>query len=107
MSDQRGATALKTVAIKVTDELHAQLLIVAQLEGKSLTEVIRTAVEQYVEQLRTGDGLAARAQALLDEIEQETAGRKQAVQALLSELGEAPAAPAKRARRSAPGESPA
>lgn len=90
---------MKTVAIKVDDELHAQLMVVAQLEGVTLTEVIRKAVEAYVETLRTGDGLADKAKALLDEIEQENAAKKQAVQELLSQLETKPSSGAKRSRR--------
>jgi predicted transcriptional regulator len=76
---------MKTVAIKVEDDLHAQLLLVAQLEGTTLTDVIRQAVEQYVEGLKTGDGLASKAQALLDEIERDVATRREAVRSLLGQ----------------------
>lgn len=90
---------MKTVAIKVEDDLHTQLLLVAQLEGTTLTDVIRQAVEGHVEALRNGGGLAAKAETLMAEIEQETAARKQAVQALISELGDKPDATTKRSRR--------
>lgn len=91
---------MKTVAIKVEDDLHAQLLVIAQLESTTLTDIIRSAVEGYVANLREGDGLAAKAQAVLAEIDQETATRKQAVEALLNQLGgESSGQPAKRTRR--------
>lgn len=77
---------MKTVAIKVEDDLHAQMVLIAQLDGVTLTEVIRQAVENYVEQLRSGDGLAAKAEGLLAVIEQETATKKEAVTALLTQL---------------------
>lgn len=76
---------MKTVAIKVDDDLHAQLLLVAQLEGTTLTDVIRQAVEQYVEGLKGGDGLASKAQSLLDEIERDVATRREAVRSLLGQ----------------------
>lgn len=78
---------MKTVAIKVDDELHARLAIIAQLEGTTLTEVIRQAVVRHVETLQSGEELAARAQGLLEEIEQESASRREAVQRLLGQLG--------------------
>jgi len=77
---------MKTVAIKVEDDLHAQLLLVAQLEGTTLTDVIRQAVEQYVEGLKTGDGLAAKAKSLLDDIDRDVATRREAVRSLLGQL---------------------
>jgi len=91
---------MKTVAIKVDDELHAQLLLVAQLEGKTLTDVIREAVETYVAALRKGNGLAAKAKDLLEAIDSETAAKKQAVQGLLSQLESSkPDGAPKRSRR--------
>ncbi len=39
----------KTLAIKMSDELHAQASAVAQLEGISLTELIRTSIEGYLD----------------------------------------------------------
>ena len=76
---------MKTVAIKVEGDLHAQLLLVAQLDGTTLTDVIRQAVEQYVEGLKAGDGLASKAQSLLDEIERDVATRREAVRSLLGQ----------------------
>ena len=77
---------MKTMAIKVEDDLHAQMLLIAQLDGVTLTEVIRQAVEHHVEQLRSGGALAAKAEGLLAVIEQETASKKQAVASLLTQL---------------------
>src|SRR5690242_18060074 len=67
---------VKTVAIKVEDDVHARLLMIAELEGVTLTEVIRQAVEAHVGQLRGGDGLAAKAQSMLDAIDRESQSRK-------------------------------
>ena len=92
---------MKTVAIKVEDDLHAQLLLVAQLEGTTLTDVIRQAVEQYVEGLKTGDGLAAKAKSLLDEIDRDVATRREAVRSLLGQL-EPEAAPSSKPSRRTP-----
>lgn len=77
---------MKTVAIKVDDDLHAQLVVVAQLEGVTLTDVIRQAVEGHIDRLRRGDGLAAKAKGFLDAIDQEAQTRKQAVESLVAQL---------------------
>lgn len=95
---------MKTVAIKVDDDLHARLLIIAQLGNTTLTDVIRQAVERHVESLQSGDELAARAQALLEEIDQESASRRQAVESLLGQLGPSTASASRRTRRRNGGE---
>jgi hypothetical protein len=73
----------KTLAIRLPDELHAQLVLVAQLDGVSLAEAIRQAVETTISRRRDDGELATRAQAALEQIEQETATRRAGLQALL------------------------
>jgi hypothetical protein len=80
---------MKTVAIKVEDDVHARLLLMAQLSATSLTDVVRQAVDRYVADIGHSEDLAAKAQGLLDAIEEESLVRKQAVQALLGQLDEA------------------
>lgn len=83
-------SGVKTLAIRLPDELHAQLVLVAQLDGVSLAEAIRQAVESSISRRRDEGDLAGRAQAALEQIEQEAALRRTALQAL---LGPATAAP--------------
>lgn len=70
---------MKTVAIKVDDALHAQLTAVAQLEGVTATELIRDAVVAHLEAKQADGSLAARAQAVLDEIDREAASKREAI----------------------------
>jgi hypothetical protein len=88
---------VKTLAIRLPDELHAQLVLVAQLDGVSLAEAIRRAVEAEITRRRDGGELAAQAQAALEAIEHEAASRKAALSALLG-TGAAPAKAAPRKR---------
>ena len=81
---------VKTLAIRLPDELHAQLVLVAQLDGLSLAEAIRQAVEASISRRRDDGELAVRAQAALEQIEQESALRRIALQSL---LGPAPVPP--------------
>jgi predicted DNA-binding protein len=74
---------VKTLAIRLPDELHAQLVLVASLEEQSLTDTIRQAIEELIERKRADGDLAAQAAKALEEMEQETQARKQALQALL------------------------
>jgi hypothetical protein len=74
---------VKTLAIRLPDDLHAQLVLVAQLDGVSLAEAIRQAVESSINRRRDAGELADRAQTALEQIEQESATRRAALQALL------------------------
>lgn len=88
MSEPTGRGGVKTLAIRLPDELHAQLVLVASLEGMSLTDAIRQAIEGLIERKRGDGDLAAQAAKALEEIEQETYARKQALQALLEPSGQ-------------------
>lgn len=79
----------KTLAIRLDDELHAAATAVAQLEGISLTELIRSSLEAHLEAKRDSGELAARAQSVLDQIEAEAEVRRQAIAGLLGNSTEA------------------
>jgi len=85
---------VKTMAIRLDDELHEQLSILAQLENTSITELIRTAIEQHLRVKRNDPGLAAQADEILAEIDAQATKRREAISALFEP------APAKTARRS-------
>jgi predicted DNA-binding protein len=104
MSEPTGRGGVKTLAIRLPDELHAQLVLVASLEGLSLTDTIRQAIEELVERKRADGNLAAQAAKALEEMERETESRRHALQALLG--GEqAPGEETTPSRRSRRGES--
>ena len=95
---------MRTTAFRLEDELYAQLTIIVQLEGITVTDAIRLAVIAYIEQRKSS--LSSKADAALAEIEREAATRRQAIAALFGD-GAAPAPsaaeadepPAARARR--------
>ena len=108
MSEPTGR-GYKTLAVRLPDELHAQLVLIAGLGGLSLNDAIRQGVQELVDR-RRGDGdLAAQAAAALEEMELESAIKRQALQALLgpsavqaSAQNERPAPTKGRARRTEP-----
>ena len=105
MSEPTSRSGVKTLAIRLPDELHAQLVLVASLEDQSLTDTIRQAIEELIERKRADGDLAAQAAKALEEMEQETQARKQALQALLGPSGPAPSEPGStrgRSRRDEP-----
>ena len=96
---------VKTLGIKLPDALHAQLVLISSLEGLSLTDAIRQAIDYYIERKRGEGDLAARAAQAAEEIEREAAMRREALNALFgpqtppaTEPGTAPA-PGKPATR--------
>ena len=88
----------KTLAIRLDDALHAQASLMAQLLGVSLTELIRTAIDTYVESKRTDPDLAAKADSIRQQIEADAANRQAAIETLFTNDEPAPAA--KRTSRS-------
>jgi plasmid stability protein len=73
---------MKTLAIRLDDELHAQLSVLAQLSGTSLTDEIRQALEAHLEAQRANPKLSDRAKAVSDEIEHEAQVRQAAIATL-------------------------
>ena len=74
---------MKTLAIRLEEDQHAQLGVIAQLEELTVTDAIRQAIEQWIETRRDSPVLKQRAQAVLDTIEQDAATRRNAIAALL------------------------
>ena len=86
MSESTGR-GFKTLAIRLPDELHSQLVLIASLEGKSLVDTIRQAISELIERKRGDGDLAAQAAKALEEMEQESQARRHALQALLGPSG--------------------
>lgn len=82
---------VKTLAIRLDDRLHAQLTAVAQLEGLSITDAIRQAIEAFIARKRDEGSLTSKAQDILVEIDREAAERKSAIEALFGPAVEPPA----------------
>jgi predicted DNA-binding protein len=96
--------SVKTLAIRLDDRLHAQLSVLAQLGDTTITELIRKAIESYIETERSQGNLAERAASVLEDIEREANTRKSAIEALFAEPEAEPNPPAaRRGRRAAEG----
>jgi hypothetical protein len=85
---------MKTMAIRLEDELHAQLAMLAKLEELSVADAIRQAVDGWVKERRTRPELVERAQQILGDIDREASARRGAIEALLGST-EQPAETAK------------
>lgn len=95
---------MKTLAIRLEDGLHAQMSVIAQIDGTSITEEIRQAIEAHINAKKAQPELTAKADAILAELEREATDRRTAINALFTESTDdtpAPAAPARTSRKRA------
>ncbi len=81
---------MKTLAIRLEDDSHARLTILSKLSGLSVTDTIRTAIDEYLNTLAAQPDITAKAEALTSEIEREAAEQRSAIQALLTSSKPAP-----------------
>jgi predicted DNA-binding protein len=91
---------LRTLAVRITEDLRAQLDVVAQITGRSATEEIRLALEYWVEKINSDPASLQRAEAIRAEIEREAQTRRNAIAAIFgggdSTTGEAKETPPSR-----------
>jgi len=92
---------MKTLAIRLEDEVHALLSVVAQLEGSSIIAVIREAIDAHLERKASAGELADRAKAALDDIDRDASQRKAAIETMIGKVVPA-TPPAKRGRGKGP-----
>jgi predicted transcriptional regulator len=94
---------MKTMAIRLDDEVADLLSLVAQLEGTSVIDQIRQAIETHLETKASAGDLAERAQGLLDDIDREAQARKAAIGTLFEQASKpAPKSTGGSRRRSEP-----
>lgn len=75
---------MKTMAIRVEDEFHAQYVVLAQLDGIPLADELRQALDAHLERKRSEPGFAEKAQATLDELDREARTKRDAIAGLFA-----------------------
>lgn len=75
---------MKTMAIRMEDDTNAVLTVLAQLEGTTVADLIRQAIESLIEAKRSNPELTAKASEVAEAIDAEAAARKQAIQSLMA-----------------------
>jgi hypothetical protein len=85
-------SGVKTLAIRLEPDVHAQLSLVAQLRGNTITDEIRTAIETHIAAVKTTPELAGKADHVLEEIERDAAVRREAIATLFGPAEPAPPA---------------
>ena len=64
---------VRTLAVRVSPDFHAQLSMVAQVDEVSLTDLMMAALENHIAARREAPDLKAKAQAALEEAESQMA----------------------------------
>lgn len=80
-SSGRG-NGVKTLAIRLEPDLHAQLSLIAQLRSSSLTDEIRQAIVTHIQSVKAAPELASKADSVLAEIDREATARREAIATL-------------------------
>lgn len=70
---------MKTLAIRLEDEQHARLTMLAKLSDLTVTDAIRQAIDAYVAVLAATPEVSARAEAARAEIDREAAEQRAAL----------------------------
>lgn len=90
--------SVKTLAIRLEADQHAQLSLIAQLRGTTLTDEIRTALDMHLATAKDAPELAAQADSVLANIEREAIARRAAIATLFGPAEPADADPVQNPR---------
>lgn len=82
---------VKTLAVRLTEDLRAQLDIIAQLNDRSVTEEIRVALESWIESSKNDPAVLQRAESVRAEIEREATTKRNAISAIFDAKASKPA----------------
>lgn len=85
---------MKTLAVELDDELHAQLTMLGQVLNKPVKKLMYEGVKDYVGQLRKSPEVIAKAKALRDAFDADVAVRRNALDGLLDPTKPWPGKPA-------------
>jgi predicted DNA-binding protein len=74
---------MKTLAIRLQDDQHARLSLLAKVSGINVTDLIRSAIETRLDALAADGEIAEKAKAVLDEIDRQASAERDAITALI------------------------
>jgi predicted DNA-binding protein len=90
MSDQTRTISsgqygqVKTLAVRISEDLRAQLDIIAQLNDRTVTDEIRYAIEGWIEKSKADPTVLQRAELVRAEIERDAQVKSNAIDAIFS-----------------------
>lgn len=84
-SNSQSYGQVKTLAVRVSEDLRAQLDIIAQLNDRTVTEEIRLALEAWIAKSKSDPAVLKRAESVRAEIEREAATKRNAISAIFEQ----------------------
>ena len=78
------SSQVRTLAVRITDDLRAQLDVIAQLNDRSVTEEIRLSLEDWIERSKSDPQVLKRAETVRAEIEREAQTKRNAIEAIFA-----------------------
>jgi hypothetical protein len=85
MSASDKAKGYKTLAIRLNDDIHAQLQVIARLQESSIAAEIGQAIEAHLAAKRSDPELSSRAASVLEAIDTEAKQRQAAIATLFND----------------------
>ena len=85
MSTEEKARDYKTLAIRLDNDVHAQLQVIARLLDSSIADEIRQAIDAHLQAKRKDPELGKRASEVRESIEHEAKLRQDAIATLFTE----------------------
>ncbi len=79
------AGSIKTLAVRLSEDVRAQLDIIAQLNDRTVTEEIRLAIEAWIKKTRSDPAVLKRAESVREEIEREAVTKRNAIAAIFDQ----------------------
>jgi len=76
------ADSLRTMALRVSDDVHTKMTALAQIQGISLNDALIRAVEDWMEKAGTDPKVIAKLKEMEDEVEREAAAKRSALASL-------------------------
>lgn len=80
-----GGGTVRPLSVRMTEDLRAQLDIVAQLNNRSVTEETRIGLEHWVEKSKSDPKVLERAEVVRREIEREAATKRGAIESIFDQ----------------------
>jgi predicted DNA-binding protein len=97
---------MKTIAVRLEDNVSELLGLVSQLEGTTIVDQIREAIDTHLARKVAEGDLAERASAALDDIDREAKAKKDAIGALFEQTAKVITEPKTPRRRPQKAEQP-
>ncbi|MFW8744807.1 hypothetical protein [Mesorhizobium japonicum] len=90
-SSYSAGDSIRPLSVRMLDSSRVQLEVLAQLNGRSVTEEVRVALEAWIEKSKSDPKVQARAEQVRADIEREAAVRRGAIEAIFSPGPDKPA----------------